>query len=217
MRIGIQFFGRKENYKSNGQTIRINYTEYDSYSSARSAMGSGNGGEADRWGDSLTNNESIAVYQYTQAGKTYRILNEELRKNGETTSFKSLDKNLEKALDKYTLEKPTVFERGSSADLLGGATTADEINAMVGSVVVDRAYTSSASHTGGGFGGEVCYHISTPSGKGIGAYVDGVSALKGEDEFLFNKGGMYKITGAYSNPNDSYNVHVNMEWIGREK
>lgn len=82
---------------------------------------------------------------------------------------------------------------------------------VIPDVVQDKAFMSTAS-AGSGFGG-LTYHILTPPGKGIGAYVRPISKYKGEKEFLFNHGSAFVIKGAYK---DEYgSLHCNLEYIGR--
>lgn len=193
----------------------ITYAEYGSLSESQAAMGYGNGGEADKWQASLTKSEESAVKYYTGSGFTN--LNDALRYGGTMTTYeKNKDKYLEQALNKFNLEKPTTFTRGSTADLLGGASTVTEINAMKGQLVVDKGYTSSAVSANKGFTWKpIIYHINTPAGKGIGAYVSGKSAVGvGEDEFLFNKRSAFVVKGAYE---EGGKVHCNIDYYGRVK
>lgn len=186
------------------------YTNYDTPQESKKGLGLGNGGATDQWIKTLNLDERSAVNWYT--GSAYEKFNDALR-NGDPlnkTQAKN-DQLLQSAMDKYTLDKPTVFHRGSSSDLLGGAHTVDQINAMVGSVVQDDAYLSTSAHSKGGFGGEIKYHINTPAGKGIGAYVISLSQFPHENEFLFRKGSAFKVTGAYE---ENGQVHCNLEYIG---
>lgn len=201
-------------------TPPTSYTEYATPSEAMAALGLGNGGETDQWMNGLSKAENKAVYDYS--GDAYEELNAALREGrdfkktddyGNPYDYKNCDTQLEQAINKFTLNTPTTFIRGSNAGLLGGASTVDQINAMVGNVVHDPGYTSTSAHTGGGFGGKITYHINTPAGKGIGAYIRGISMFSGEDEFLFNKGSAFKVTGAYETSNGQ--VHCNLEYVGR--
>ena len=216
VKISIQFFGGRGSRSGGERPPVITFTQYQTVAESEQGLGYDNGGEADRWEQSLSNAEYQAVADYS--GSDFRSLNSGLRKGKEKElddHFQSVNVNLESALDKYTLEKPTTFVRGSTADLLGGASTVEEINAMAGSIVVDKGFTSSSATVSGAFSGEIKYHIDTPAGKGIGAYIRGISEYGiDENEFLFNKGGMYRVKGAYKEYGD---VHVNIEWIGREK
>ena len=191
------------------------YTQYTTQGQSMKGLGLNNGGEADRWMGDLSPEETQAVSDYTS--DAYEELNEALRQErdfkGSSYNYPELDRQLEKAIDKFNLEHNTTFIRGSSSALLGGAGTVEEINAMKGSIVHDKAYTSTSAHTGGGFDGEVVYHINTPKGKGIGAYVRGLSHFKNENEFLFNKGSAFKIMNAYE---DNWGqVHCNLKYVGR--
>lgn len=215
IRISIQFFGGRGSKMSLVRTklTPSGYATYSSAGEADAAMGLGNGGEADKWQSSLTNDERSAVENYS--GSSYYTLNEALRDGttGDLKGFyKDMDKNLESALNNYTLEKPTTFVRGSSADLLGGASTVSQINAMKGQMVMDNGYTSSSATKG--FSDDIVYHINTPSGKGIGAYIKGLSYHKTENEFLFNKRSVFVIKNAYQL--SSYgSVHVELDYYGR--
>lgn len=173
-------------------------------------LGYGNGGETDRWLGEITSAEQSALTKYT--GSYYVHLNEAMRNDeGLTTTDKNAIKKMESAMDKYELKETMVFTRGSSADLLGGADTVEAINAKIGQVVQDKAFMSTAA-AGTGFGG-ITYHILTPPGKGIGAYVKPISKYKSEKEFLFNHGSAFEIKGAYT---DDYGLlHCNLRYIGR--
>lgn len=196
--------------------------EYGSIEDAERGLGFRNGGETDKWMQSLTTDEFEAVADYSDS--YFAEINESLRKgrpfqtgrqdyDDDGYDYNKTDKNIETALGKFNLEKPTVFIRGSDSRLLGGASTVDGINAMVGKVVHDRGYTSTSTNKEGIFESPMIYHISTPSGKGIGAYISGVSYWdKGESEFLFNKGSAFKIKGAYK---EGSKVHVNLDYVGR--
>ena len=196
------------------------YKQYYSKSDAQSGLGDGNGGETDTWVARLGADESASIVKYT--GSYYRELNKALRthqdkvRDSSQGAFKTDRDNIEAGINRYTLRRPTIFHRSSSASLLGGATSVDQINAMAGSVIVDHGFTSTTTTyaTGGGsFFGNIQYHISTPAGKGIGAFVRPISKHKHEEEFLFNYGSAYKIVNAYESKNGY--VHVNLQYVGR--
>lgn len=197
------------------------YAQYGTVHASEIGLGYGTGGATDQWESALDDAEYQAVEDY--CGNYYEELNAGLREgrefdefgpDGERYDYNDLDSTLEAAINKFNLDTPTEFIRGSSAGLLGGANTVDAINAMVGNVVHDPGYTSTSAHVNGGFGGKIIYHIKTPAGTGIGAYVVGISPYgEGENEFLFNKGSAFKVTGAYEG---SYGqVHCNLEYVGR--
>ena len=211
--------GRKRGYRSKSehkkQSETVTYMQYQTLNQSEEGLGYGNGGETDRWENSLTASEREAVSMYSET--YYQTLNMELRAGKEPTRA-AMDKELESAINKFDLETPTTFVRGSTADLLGGEDTVDGINARIGEIVVDKGYTSSSATAGEAFTYKpVIYHIDAPSGKGIGAYIRGISSYGiDENEFLFNKGGMYRIKGAYTK-SGIYDdeLHVNIEWVGR--
>lgn len=213
--------------KTGDRTKVDGYNVYDSKSEIESAMGLGTGGEADRWKKRLTPAEEYYAEAYT--GNDHRMINEFERKGivkGDTVE-KLMHRNdiLESALDKAVVEKPMLVNRSSSDDLLGGAHTVADIRKMFGQRVTDRGFmsseispTTSASRPYGSKHGEhqIFYHIKVPSGKGIGAYMRGVSpGAKQEQEFLFNRGATFKILGAYEDATGR--THVNLKWIGRFK
>ena len=176
-------------------------------------FGSTNGGATDQWVQGLTSGEKSGTVIYT--GSSYMEMNDYLRSDGATSissKKKTAIQQTEDALKKGVLEQPTIFHRGSSAALLGGATTVDEIQAMVGQTVIDKGFVSSAATTNVSWGGTIKYHIKTPAGTGIGAYVRPISQHKGEMEFLFQRKSEFRVVGAYKD-NQNY-INVNLEYVG---
>lgn len=174
-------------------------------------MGLENGGETDRWASTLTPAELAALSDYSERAGTY---NYPLRHGGQLPAGVAQITN---ALDRFVLPKAIVTHRISTAQLLGFGDTAtiDDVEAMIGSVVVDNGFTSSTA-INGTFEAydEVVYHIKTPKGARAGAYIKGVSTHTEENEFLYNRGGCYRVLGAYTDGDGMLNV--NMEWIGRK-
>ena len=140
------------------------FTFYESQDgSADAGMGLGNGGETDQWQQGLTAEEFAAVRDYTTAG--FKAMNQALRSGGAVTPAMAA---LTQALDRFTLSHGIITHRVSTADMLGGARTVDEINALIGHVVSDSGFTSSSV----GFGAfdaydDVAYHIRVPKGAHI--------------------------------------------------
>ena len=189
------------------------FTTYTDVKSSASALGLGNGGETDKWMAGLTDKEHKSVKRYTKSW--YVDINDHLRGIEPGSSVIKNDvKNMEQAINKFNLQNPTVFHRGSSASLLGGANSVADINKMAGQVVVDKGFTSTSATSGKGFTYKpIQYHIQTPAGKGIGAFVQGISGYGAtENEFVFNHGSGFKILGAYQKHGQ---VHVNMRYVGR--
>lgn len=196
---------------NSGMGKPIVYIAYGSMAESKKGLGLGNGGATDRWLGRLSKEESDSIRKYTtSAGSKF---NRSIRHDVPLTkSQQSIDGGLQSAISKYRLDKPTTFTRWGGPSLLGGSSTVEAINSKIGQVVHDKSYTS-ASATGSSYSGKIAFHINTPSGKGIGAYVQPLSAHKSENEFLFNKGSAFKITGAYTGSNGQ--VHCNLEYIGR--
>lgn len=213
--------GRKQRFSKDLTRKKVStemtYEEYKTVKESENALGYGNGGETDKWMAGLSEAEKEAVRKYT--GSSYSDMNSALREDDYDNLSGYLKKrinNLEAALDKFNLEKPTVFVRGSGTELLNGASTVAEINAMKGQLVVDKGFTSSSATAKGSFDWKpVIYHINTPSGKGIGGYVRGISGYGSfENEFLFNKGSAYVIKRGYE---ENGQLHCEVDYYGRVK
>ena len=204
-----------------GKSGFTDYSQYYHSAEAQEGLGMGNGGETDTWVMSLDAPQHDSIVKYT--GSYYRQLNTALRKHGDKVrdsskgTFKTDRDNIEAGINRYTLRNNTIFHRSSSASLLGGAKTVEEINAMAGSVVVDQGFTSTTTtyrQGGGTMFGDIQYHISTPRGKGIGAFVRPISSHPTEEEFLFNYGSAYRIVRAYRS--STGHTHVDLEYVGRD-
>lgn len=199
------------------------YAVFHSMSAAESAMGYGNGGEADQWQQKLTQNQLHGLQSYTGTG--YHSMNDWLR--GETgyisDVMRARARSLQHALDKYTLQAPTVTHRGTGPEVLGlpAGASPQEIVTVVkalissGGRITDKGFTSSAVNESSKFDKPVIIHAQTPAGKGIGAFVSGVSSVgKGESEFLYNSGSHFTPLGVYMVGNT---VHINVRYDGRDK
>lgn len=207
-----------------GRGSSSGYTEFRQYydkTMAQEALGMGNGGETDTWVMQLGSDEKNAIDKYT--GSYYRELNKVLRtrkdkvRDSSKGTYKTDRDNIEAGINSYNLKHNTIFHRSSSASLLGGLTDPRDINAqLAGKVVVDHGFTSATTtyRTGGGtYFGDIQYHISTPRGKGIGAFVKPISQHSSEEEFLFNYGSGYKVVRAYRSKTG--HTHVDLEYVGR--
>ena len=197
------------------------YHMYDSKEEIEDALGE----DAQKWKDSLTPAEEVAVEWYT--GNGHRPLNE-FERNGIQSKSYSVEQlmeasdNLESALSKGHLGEKMVVNRTSSADLLDGASTVAEIRKKFGEVVTDKGFTSSEISLKTSIDNpydakqgekQIRYHIKVPAGDGIGQYVQPIANAQNEREFLFNRGSSYKIVGAYNDAQGQ--VHVNLRYVGR--
>ena len=201
------------------------YLNTDSYSVVNGIFGSdphskslaSQTGAAAQWLGGLTNDEKNAVYEYTFDQEGF---NKPMRDGTVALQSKVHQKEikaLESALSKGELPVDMIMHRGSTGHLITGQydCTLADIKAKAGQIVADAAFTSTATVKGGGFSGNVIYHIKTPAGKGAGAYVDTISAYKGpgESEFLFNSGSKFRVLGGYEDSKGK--LHCNLEYVGR--
>ena len=122
--------------------------------------------------------------------------------HGDAALIREHAARIERAMDKFNLTENITVWRGGSNRLVGGATTVEELKAMVGSVVHDNGVMSTAVTRGGMWdksgGKNIGYEIEVPKGRGRGVFIDPVSAHKGEQEFMVRPGTKFKITGAYT-------------------
>ncbi len=171
-----------------------------------------------KWEKGLTQDEIEAIEAYTSEGEVFYTLNEELRKTGQLDAYSNvIRKGLESALDKYELKEETLFHRKTTAEIFKGADTVEKLRARFGETFVDDGFMSAATRDALDeqfTARPVTLHIKTPPGKGIGAYVKNHSTHPEETEFLFNRGAMVKLTGAYEDA--SGHLHVNVEYVGRK-
>lgn len=203
--------GGAKNYEMTPENSQ--YAIYDDAYEADAALTDG------VWEGNLSSDEVDAIKSYTDNG--YGRMNKELRGQDpfyydEDQRAETLNKiyTMESAIDQYELTRDTVFHRGASSRLLGGAESVEQIQSMVGSVVVDKGFTSTGITVGESFSHTLKFHIATGKGKGIGAYVGNLNVY-GEREFVFNYGSAFRITGAYEGAGGK--VHVNLEYVGRTK
>ncbi len=156
---------------------------------------SGKDGIYPNWSKAITPDEKSAVIEYT--GSAYLSINKYLR-NGtlnQNQHYGEVVKNMDAALAKSELTQPITVMRGSSASLLGGYNTVEDIKKyVVGQKVTDKGYTSTSADSQAAFGGAIIYKINVPAGKGNGMYVAPVSKHKSEYEFLIPRGTTYKVT-----------------------
>lgn len=150
---------------------------------------------ATKWQNKLTYDQTVAVNDYT--GNSYEPVNNFLRgvwdkkeANDNMTGHFTIDKTIKQldgAINKYDLkENITVYrtcEREFADKLIEGQTFHDEGYGST-TVVRDNIVAS----------GDVFIEIDVPAGKGVGAYVDGLSWKEGEEfEFLLGRGADYYV------------------------
>lgn len=165
------------------------------------------------WLNSLNKQEKDAVYKYTT--NFFEDLNTAHRQGMDMVdslyheTIRSNTKALDSAIEKFVLDKAIQVIRGSSNDLIGGYTTAEEINEnLKGAIVRDKGYMSTSAVKGSEFDGKVRYEITVPKGKGYGAFIDPLSVYAGiEHEFLLKRNSHFKVLGA-SNENGQLTVKL---------
>lgn len=159
-------------------------------------------GNRSEWVKSLTDDERFVLNSYSAGG--YWI-NDELRQ-GVDASNSETAKLMDKAISKFELEQDINVYRNSSADLVNGYTTAEDINKnLKGKTVKDLGYMSTSTsksvantvdETGTNLYGDVQYEIKVTKGRGKGAYISDVATSPGESEFLLKRGTKFKVLGA---------------------
>lgn len=94
-----------------------------------------------------------------------------------------------------------------------------DIGSMQGQVFIDRAFlsTTAGNETGATFGGDTLLHIKVPAGT-RGSWVDPISALKGEDEFLLDQDLTYYVHSVRSShgTGTGYRWEMDVEVVSRD-
>lgn len=152
------------------------------------------------WHADATNAELKAAETYT--GSWYREINKYLRSGtlDQASGFiKDTVKNLDSGIQKFYLKEAITVWRGGSNKLIGGAQTVEDINKMVGAVVIDRGITSTAVTKGASWISDekMGYEIVYPKGRGRGVFVDPISDNHGEQEFMAARNTRYEVLGGY--------------------
>lgn len=149
---------------------------------------------ATMWQNRLTGDQERCIADYT--GNNYQPINDYLRGFitrkeanydiiGDYTVSQYI-KNIDAAINKYDLKEPITVYRTCEREFV------DMLE--VGSTFHDNGYGSTSVLSTPVASGDVFFEIQVPSGKGVGAYVDGLSWKEGEEfEFLLNRGANYHI------------------------
>lgn len=148
---------------------------------------------ATKWQNNLTLDQTRAVRDYT--GDDYEPINNLLREiwtrkeandayQGETTPVTQIF-NIDQALKKAELKEPITVYRTCEREFL------DKL--QEGSVFHDEGYGSTSVLPEVVASGDVHMEVDVPAGKGIGAYVAGLSWKEEEYEFLLARGADYYV------------------------
>ena len=166
-------------------------------------------GATSRWIDGLSQEQRDAIVGYT--GVDYGDINGMLRGTAEWMDedtfalYEPRVREITRALRKGVIPEPVELFRSGSSSFLGGADTVEKINALAGNIIYEAGFLSTTTsyskavrtRLGYGKGRKIVYHIKTPSGKGIGAYVSSMSSHKDESEVLFQRQTGLKVIRGY--------------------
>lgn len=184
------------------------------------------------WINSLTKNELQAVKDYTNDTSLvgYTDINDALRdgtyKKGYkapirdgwiTASEERLQKvseavdGIDRAMAKFTLTTDKTVWRGFREDLMPDSFLSKMENLKPGSVLTDKAYSSTAvTKSGTGeFTGGWLMKIKVPAGTGRGVFTRKISEYEKENEFLIKRGAQFKVT-RITNGKDSWGNTVKL-------
>lgn len=210
---GTEIVGFRENYLTNGRkTGIINHKDniYREFQSGQEANDFFCGkDEADnsysQWKDSLTHDETIAIYNYVGGG--YIDLNNYLRKTGNWQQINAEKKeyiaqNLDSAISRYELKDNISVLRGVMNDVVDRLAVQYDVQSsiyeLIGKKYIDNGYMSTtALHVGNNVA--VCkptvFDIEIPAGVGRGAYVNQFAGdyRDTEYEFLLKRGASFTI------------------------
>lgn len=173
--------------------------------------------QAQDWIKSLTPDEKWkGISLYTSDG--YVAMNQFLRADSEEkrqqllSRYKNLEqyiKNCEDAINKFDLKENLLVYRGANAGLLSGLGITyngdnnafmNSVNQNIGSVVQDKAFTSTSTRKYMADEAPIRYEIRVPKGTSA-AYVSHISGRAEERELLLNRGTKFKVVSAHMDGN----------------
>ena len=124
-------------------------------------------------------------------------------------------KHLDSALDKYTVDKNTVLYRGGDASLLGGYSTLEDVQKLIGKTVQDNGFMSTSTVDGKFTHYPIYYKIQVPSGSHIGAPVANISKHPDEHEFLLSRRPQFKVKIVVKSKESNGKLVVTIQYIGK--
>lgn len=164
-----------------------------------------------KWVTSLNDSTKTFLFKYTYGFD--KLINNYLRgiRNASNLDAKGLKqfhgviKTIEHAIDNFELKDDMIVHRKVSMSLMK--------QFQVNDIWQDEGFCSTSTVNGsysGHIDGDVCdITIKVPKGKGRGAWMAPISKFPNENEFLLNRGTLFKILSIKGN-------HVEMEIVGRE-
>ena len=162
-------------------------------------FGAGNGGETDRWLNSLTDLEKHRITEYT--GSDFENINEALRDEKTYSTAYKRGMEIQKSLENFDLKRNILVRRGDVGGLIPDTygMTIDNMASMVKAMKGQTFHTRSLVSTSPNkhFATKpFIYHIKVPKGKGRGAYVNPISYFKNsENEFLLKYRTKMRVDG----------------------
>lgn len=154
------------------------------------------------WLESLTAKEKEAIKDYTGSG--YGNLNKALYDTDDLDADEKRDllgdlgeyKALDDAIERYELKEGLTVNRNVWSSPfrdpgLGEPLPIDEY--LVGKDFPFESYTSTTVGPSRSNFGDIYLHIYVPPGKGRGMYVEPLTSVKGEKEFLLKRGAKYHV------------------------
>jgi hypothetical protein len=144
-----------------------------------------------KWEATLKPEELKSIQNYTSSGFIY--MNTALREdNVEGHSYESKINDAQSGLLKGSLKKPMTVYRGMNASGNNLQKILDTMDVGVGQTFTDKAFVSTSIDKNSAFGGNIKMHIILPEGT-KGAYVDPVSSVPGEREYILPHHTKFKV------------------------
>lgn len=145
------------------------------------------------WQGKLQDAEKAAVTKYT--GTYYRVVNgylrgqyaESLFETSELQELKATIKNLDSAIDKFDLQDNILVYRQCDYRFMKILKNAEK------GIYTEKSYLSTSIIEDAVAKRDITLEIKVPKGKGRGAFIEPLSANKGEHEFLIRRGSKFRI------------------------
>ena len=189
---------------------------------------------SEEWTKNLKADEYKAIHDYTgESGISYHQINEQLY----TRDWKNIDSDvkdrinsIDNAMNNSVLLNGMNVTRQCDFKIFGASSgkqmTIDEVKEFLktnskNNVLTNKGYLSSGANNHGADidGSGLVIHIKIPPSKGAGAYVNPISKMSGssENEFLLNRGGMYKFDPGSMYTDWKGHIHINAVWVGLDR
>lgn len=170
-----------------------------------------------QWEQGLTQDEKQGLYDYARSA--YSVINDTLEgktvNNVDQALVAKEIKDIQSALNKYTLKSPILVTRTDNGQLLGlNSASYQQLKNMEGKTVdVKRFVSTDTSAVSSANYGSVNYTIEVPKGKGMGAWLPTTAGnlSKGEAEFLINSGRKYEIVSVNKGKYGDIDVRVKLK------